>query len=160
MTDQPPRHTTICVCCGTEGPAAGRGLIRACYMRHHKKGTLRQFPRKRQPRALQGRMDVCVCCGAEGPIKGRGLIHTCYQRHRWAGTLTQFPPTAISPSESIRRAQEGRRAAYAARLEDYTWLRKQGEPPARAVARIGLRGGRSTVGRYELTLAGAGVRRG
>ncbi|MEV8639241.1 hypothetical protein AB0395_47060 [Streptosporangium sp. NPDC051023] len=149
------RSTITCVCCGDTGPCAGRGLIRACYMRRYKNGTLHQFPRGRQqePEPI-GRIGVCVCCGTEGPIKGRGLTYACYQRHRWAGTLSRFPLTT-SPRESIRRAQEERQAAYVARQEDYTWLREQGESPEHAVARVGLKVSPSTVRRYERLVGGA-----
>lgn len=34
----------ICACCEVSGPVVGRGLIRACYQRHWKAGTLDQFP--------------------------------------------------------------------------------------------------------------------
>lgn len=33
-----------CVCCDRTGPIIGRGLIRACYAKRRRNGTLNQFP--------------------------------------------------------------------------------------------------------------------
>lgn len=149
MIHQPPRPTISCVCCGTEGPSAGRGLIRACYMRCYKNGTLDQYTRDRQTAQPDGRIVECVCCGTGGPVKGRGLIYVCYQRHRWAGTLTQFPLTGPSLQESIRVAQQAQRDSYRSRLEDYAFLRANGETPERALSRIGLKVAPTNVRQYE-----------
>lgn len=50
-----------CACCGRPGRRHGRGLVEACYTRHHSKGTLDRFPRVRvhvepwQPTGPHGR---------------------------------------------------------------------------------------------------------
>lgn len=140
-----PREIVTCVCCAKQGPHAGRGLIRSCYMRHRKQGTLDQFSRERQPDYVDGHaytIGECVCCGTEGRIKGRGLAVRCYERHRWAGTLDQFQPTG----------QAVRKASHAARREDYAFLRKTGESPETALQRVGLIPNRGNVWRYEVWL--------
>lgn len=37
----------MCACCGEMGEHGGRSLRSACWKRHHKAGTLDQFPRLR-----------------------------------------------------------------------------------------------------------------
>jgi hypothetical protein len=38
------RPIVNCACCGKKGPLLGRRLIRACYAKHRRNGTLHQFP--------------------------------------------------------------------------------------------------------------------
>lgn len=42
--DSRQRPVGECVCCNTRGPIHGRGLIRACYLRNWKAGTLDHYP--------------------------------------------------------------------------------------------------------------------
>lgn len=141
MTTLLERETITCACCGKQGPRAGRGLIRVCYMRHYKAGTLDQFPREfrngqgpKQPR----RIVECVCCGTEGPHIGRGLIQLCHNRHALAGTLELFPLNPESAREAAARGHETVHYAYQARLEDYAELLSWGESPKKAAARVGI----------------------
>jgi hypothetical protein len=46
-------RTITCACCGREGPHHARNLVRACWRRHQKHGTLARFPltqKEKKPR--------------------------------------------------------------------------------------------------------------
>lgn len=154
MTGKPYREIVTCVCCGTEGPRAGRGLIRSCYTRHYKDGTLDGFPR--EFRAGQGPKEArrtveCVCCGTVGPHIGRGLIQVCHNRHALAGTLEQFPLIPESAREAAARGHETQSYAYEGRLESYAELLSWGESAEQAAERVGISA--STARRYEKQLS-------
>lgn len=144
------RPVIACVCCDTEGPRAGRGLIMTCYMRHRRNGTLEQFDREfrigvsRQVR----RVDECACCGAEGSIHARGLISRCYYRHSLAGTLDRFP--VVLEEERVKAAMRAWQRRRDDRLEDYAEMRSWGETREQAAARLGVT--EQTAKQYERML--------
>ena len=144
------RETVTCACCGKQGPLAGRGLIRPCYMRHRQNGTLNQFARERTGQGQQRRTVECVCCGTEGPHIGRGLIQRCHNRHALAGRLEEFPLNPGSANASLQRGQETRLQAYAGRLEDFAELLSWGESPEQAAKRLGI--SEKTARKYERRL--------
>lgn len=106
---------------------------------------------------------TCECgCGRVGPHKARGLVSTCHDRARHAGRLEDYPrkyrPRPLT-AEQLRamaaRATAGNVARGQARLEDYVWLREQGQSRPEATARVGVTD--RTVQRYHRILRESGA---
>lgn len=90
----------------------------------------------------------CTCCTRFGPHKAFGWCVACYQRWDRAGRPDTGPP--LRPRDPIAAAEAGRRAAKAARIEDYLELRSWGETREQAAARLGVC--EETTRRYDRAL--------
>lgn len=92
----PPRRTIECICCGEEGPLAGRGLRRSCWQHWRARGQLDQFKKiEVTPKRIRDTI-VCVCCGKLGRATGRGLRLACYTRLHRSGQLDQFSRSKLA----------------------------------------------------------------
>jgi hypothetical protein len=94
------------------------------------------------------RVTICRCCRRLAPHKAFGWCIACYQRWNRAGRPSSGPPPRAQ--DPIAAAEAGRRAAKAARMEDYQDLRSWDVRRDVAAARIGV--SVRTVERYERDL--------
>lgn len=97
---------------------------------------------------------TCVCYGKQGVPYGRRLIRACWKRHRRHGTLTNFPQDRAAQQRARREAgvKGGafRTQLHESLIEDYAFLREQGESKEMAALRVGI--APDTARKYERRL--------
>lgn len=99
-------HTRgACRCCGHEGPLYGRGLIKACYRRHERAGTLAQFPPlidSAQAKARRARATAATYEGSEFAVDLDAVLATVR-----AGLLAKnaaYGDSALNPVRVFSKA--------------------------------------------------------
>ncbi|MFD9948760.1 hypothetical protein ACFWYW_47090 [Nonomuraea sp. NPDC059023] len=68
------------------------------------------------------RIITCTNCHRTLHLGGYGWCYACYYRWRRAGRPDTGPPPALDPQTVHLLAEEGRRAARRARIEDYLFI--------------------------------------